>query len=428
MKRIISTVIKEWQVTRRDWGGIALLFAMPVLLIIIMALVQDAPFRDYRNVVHHALLINQDKGKVASLLVDGLNKNKAFILHDSLQGKVIEVDNAKQLVKQGKYPFAILMPSGLSAEIVNSANAIANGMAKKIGMPSHLPERELRTGHNIQLIFDPTAKPTFKLAVQNALEKFLSRIQSDIILDRIARLNASNQDSSSFDFDKHLHAVTIEELSLQAQDSKLKEMNSVQHNVPAWAIFGIFFLTVIISESLIQERSTGSWTRIKLIPGSIRDILIGKMIFFIVLGVLQFLAMLLVGVFVMPLFGLPSLQLSDAPLQLLVVLVCIATSATCTGILIGFFFNTTKQALPFAALIIVILSAIGGIWVPLEVLPSLLKTVSVLSPMRWSLEGVNQVLLRQSGWIGIVKPCIILVFGSLVSLLIAQQLERRRVH
>lgn len=428
MKRIWATVLKEWQLTRRDWGGIALLFIMPVLLIIIMALVQDAPFRDYRNVVHHALLVNEDKGKVASLLEEGLQHNASFVLHNQIADSSLTVATCEQLVQQGKYPFAIILPNGLSAEIVNSANAIANGMASKIGMPAQMPEREIRTGHNIQLLFDPTTKPTFKLAVQNALEKYLSRIQSTIILERIAKLNPQNTDSSHFDFDKHLHAVNIEERPMHQTKASIQGMNSVQHNVPAWAIFGVFFLTVIISESMIQERSTGSWTRLKLIPGSMNDILIGKMIFFITLGLLQFVMMLLVGVYVMPWFDLPSLQLAHAPLPLFVVLCCIATCATCTGMAIGSFFQTTKQALPFSALIIVILSAIGGIWVPLEVLPGILKTVSVVSPMRWSLDGINQVLLRNAGWQGILKPCMILLLGSVLSLIISQQLERRRSH
>ena len=49
MKRILATYIKEWHLMRRDLSGLALLFIMPVLLIIIMALVQDAPFKDYKD-------------------------------------------------------------------------------------------------------------------------------------------------------------------------------------------------------------------------------------------------------------------------------------------------------------------------------------------------------------------------------------------
>jgi ABC-2 type transport system permease protein len=136
--------------------------------------------------------------------------------------------------------------------------------------------------------------------------------------------------------------------------------------------------------------------------------------------------MLFVGVYAMPLFGLPSLQLTDAPLQLMVVVLCIATCATCMGLFIGSLFNTTKQALPFSALMIVILSAIGGIWVPLEVLPPVLKKISLISPMRWSLEGVNQVLLRQGGWKGISTSCVILLSGSAGLVFMARWLENRR--
>jgi ABC-2 type transport system permease protein len=426
MKRIQATILKEWHLIRRDIGGIALLFFMPVLLIVIMALVQDAPFKDYKNISYNALFLNQDNGRVANEIQQQLTHSKQFILHDSVDEKKISLERCKQLIRDGKYTLAIIIPEGISAEVVNSANAIANEMGKKFGMPATLPQRKTRTGQSLQLLFDPTAKPAFKMAVTNALEKLITKIQSDIILERISKLRETPADSNSFDLGKALQTISVQEISVAQNFAPAEKLNSVQHNVPAWAIFGIFFLTVIISESIIAERQSGSWTRIKLIPGSYSDILLGKMFFFISLGVLQFIFMLMIGVYVMPFFGLPSLFLSH-PVLLLMVIVCIAACATCFGILIGTVFNTTKQALPFAALIIVILSAIGGIWVPLEVLPKAMQQISIVSPMRWSLDGINQLLLRDGGFNGIVKPCGILLLLSLASVFLAKLIESKRV-
>lgn len=66
MKRILATYIKEWHLMRRDLGGFALLFLMPILLIIIMALVQDGPFKDYKDRKFETLFLNLDQGKVAA--------------------------------------------------------------------------------------------------------------------------------------------------------------------------------------------------------------------------------------------------------------------------------------------------------------------------------------------------------------------------
>jgi ABC-2 type transport system permease protein len=223
-----------------------------------------------------------------------------------------------------------------------------------------------------------------------------------------------------------LHQVGVKEVSSQPKNEMQSKMNSVQHNVPAWAIFGMFFMIIIISESIINERLSGSWTRIKLIPGNFSHILMGKLMFFVLLGIVQFYLMLLVGVYVMPLIGLDALQLSDSPLLLFILVSSISCCATAYGILIGILFNSSNQALPVAAISVVILSAIGGVWVPIEVLPNVLKSISLISPMRWGLEGINNVLLRQCSFTDIIKPCVVLLSGSAITLSLAWLIEKKK--
>jgi len=413
---------------RRDLGGLALLFLMPVLLIVIMALVQDAPFRDYKDHVFNAVFVDLDKGKTAASIKEGLLESKQFNLIEHHENKAIDIATTKELIQKGTYQFAIIIPDGVSAEVVNSANLIANEMGRQMGLPASLPHRETRKGKSVQLMFDPVSKPTFRLAITNVVEKFITRIQSEIVLERIAKLSQKEiADTSTFDIEKQLHVVGVKEISSQERKDVLNGMNSVQHNVPAWAIFGMFFMIIIISESIIGERLGGSWTRLKLIPGSFSDILVGKMCFYVVLGVIQFYLMLLVGIYLMPFIGLPSLQPGHAPFLLLILVSCISCCATTFGILIGTIFKTSNQALPVAAISVVILSAIGGVWVPVEVLPDSLKTVSLISPMRWGLAGINNLLLRESSWRDIIEPCGVLLGGTLITMILSWWIEKKRM-
>ncbi|MBP6625343.1 MAG: ABC transporter permease [Chitinophagaceae bacterium] len=382
MKRIFATFLKEWHLLRRDLGGLALLFFMPILLIVIMALVQDGPFKDYKNVKFEALLINEDQGRVANSLKEGLVESRQFDIIEKYKGVLLSKQASQNLIQTGKYKFAIIIPKGITAEIVNSANSIANEMGKQMGLPSTFPYREARAETMVQVMFDPVSKPAFKLAILNAIERLTTKIQSEIILERISKLNPQSHQDTTFDLEKKLRSVSVKEISTSDKKEELVKTNSVQHNVPAWAIFGMFFMVILIAESVISERMAGSWTRIKLIPGSFSHILIGKMLFFITLGNVQFYAMLLVGVFFMPLIGLPSLQMNGGLLPLFLMVTAISSCATSFGILIGTLFSTSNQALPVAAISVVILSAIGGVWVPIEILPPILKYCSVISPMR----------------------------------------------
>ncbi|GBL34963.1 hypothetical protein EMGBS15_05580 [Filimonas sp.] len=429
MQRIIATYIKEWHLMRRDLGGLALLFLMPVILIIIMALVQDAPFKDYRDHKFEAVFVNEDGGKVAASIRQGLLDSKQFELIESHHHQPIDLATTQNLIQKGTYQFAILVPKGISAEVVNSANLIANEMGRQMGLPASLPHRESREGMSVQLMFDPVCKPAFRLAINNVVEKFITKIQSDIVLERIAKLSQkTTTDTGTFDIEKQLRSVSVKEISSNEKKLMVSKMNSVQHNVPAWAIFGMFFMIIIIADSIINERLGGSWTRLKLIPGSFSHILIGKMLFYVLLGIIQFYLMLLVGIYVMPLVGLPSLQLGHSPFLLLIMVTCLSCCATTFGILIGTIFKTTNQALPVAAISVVILSAIGGVWVPVEVLPDSLRAVSLISPMRWGLQGINNLLLRDCSWKDIVRPCGILLSGALTTLFLSWMIEKKRMN
>jgi ABC-2 type transport system permease protein len=274
-------------------------------------------------------------------------------------------------------------------------------MGKHMGIPGSLPHRDAREGINIQIVFDPVSKPAFRIAIVNALEKFTTRVQFDIIMDRISALSGQADTSKKLDIEKQLRSVGVKEMQLHQQSSGIEKSNSVQHNVPAWAIFGMFFMVIIISENMIAERKGGSWNRLKSIPGPFFHLLMGKMLFYVLLGCVQFALMVFVGVYAMPLLGLDALQLGQAALFLPLIVVSIAVS-------------------------VVILSAIGGIWVPLEVLPDSLKVLSVLSPMRWSLEGINTLLLRQGSLSDLLMPVSVLMLLSAAAMWMAWYTERKQ--
>ncbi|HMN32632.1 MAG TPA: ABC transporter permease [Chitinophagaceae bacterium] len=420
MKRIIATFIKEWHLMRRDIGGISLVFLMPIILVIIMALVQDAPFKDFKEIKFKTLVVDHDQSAISAKIINGLKQSNQF----EMSTQELSLEEVKQVIKNGKFNFAVIIKKGVGSEIVNSGNIIANQIAAQIGIHQKMPHREQRDSNQIDLMFDPISKPTFKIAIHNALEKLVEKIQSEIILERISAIQPQKENTDSLDFQKILGQVKVNEIGTGTENAYIQKINSVQHNVPSWSIFGIFFMVLVISESLITERNTGSWTRIKLIQGSLFDIFVGKILFFILLGIIQFYFMLLVGVYLMPLLGLDALVIGTHQGALFLMVSSISLCAASVGILFGMIFNSTNQALPVGAISVVILSAVGGVWVPLEILPPLLSKISYISPLRWSLEGINNILLRNGGLSTILIPSFALVLVSAISLLISKLMDK----
>ena len=66
------------------------------------------------------------------------------------------------------------------------------------------------------------------------------------------------------------------------------------------------------------------------------------------------------------------------------------------GILLGTVAKTQEQSAPFGATSVIILAAIGGVWVPVFAMPKMMQIIAQSSPMNWGLNAFYDVLLRNA--------------------------------
>jgi ABC-2 type transport system permease protein len=89
------------------------------------------------------------------------------------------------------------------------------------------------------------------------------------------------------------------------------------------------------------------------------------------------------------LFGL---RLGDHPLFLLPVVLSLAAVAGCLSVLAGLLCRTEKQVILVAIFGSMVLSALGGCWWPIELVPETFKTIAMLTPSYWAMHGLQSVL------------------------------------
>jgi len=411
MRKITATILKEWQLMKRDIAGLLLLLIMPAALIIVMALIQDAPFREYQDIKFDMLIADADHGSLARQITDGLKHSPNFRVTDSIDGKPLTEQRMKELLNSGDYKIGILIPAGVTAEVANAANLVVNDIARKTGLDAAIqPAREAREQVFVHLYFDPVSKPAFRSVISAALDKYITYSCSNTLMSRLAVLNkdtATAAGAGTTDLKKIMQGVGIKELPVN--DNSLAHVSSVQHNVPAWAIFGMFFIVIPISGHVIKEREDGSADRIALIPNVTKFVGLGKIIFYTLLCSLQFMIMMCIGLWAMPLFGLPPLYPGEHAWLLLPIALFIGFAASTYGYFFGTFLKTINQSLSFGSVSVVILSAVGGIWVPIEIMPAGMQHVAMISPLHWSLDAVNQVILRNGSVDSVIKPLSILL-------------------
>lgn len=459
MRKILATIYKEWILTRRDVAGFMLLFLMPAVLIVVMAMVQDAPFKDYQEMRFELLIADHDNGSIAQSIKDGLKESGNFVITDSINGEPVTEAQLKDLLQQGDYKVGIVIPKGATAEMVNAANLVANSISEKLGLGS-MPSREVRDSLYIRMYFDPAAKPTYRMAVGFALDKLITFSSSHVLVERMSKMGMSAVDTTATDstgtdslahsnstdttllaadtsilqqekpvqdFEKIFTGLGIKEHVLNDKEGEVKaHINSVQHNVPAWAIFGMFFIVIPICGHLIREREEGSALRVELIPDARRMVALGKIFFYTMVCTIQFALMFCVGIWLLPLLGLPALQLGAHAWVLIPVAIAIAVAATSYGYFVGVAFKTTNQAMPFGAISVVILSAMGGIWVPADIFSPMMQKLAMLSPLYWGLDAVNHITLRNGDINDVVLHIGVLAGFSTILFIISTHRNKNR--
>jgi ABC-2 type transport system permease protein len=172
-----------------------------------------------------------------------------------------------------------------------------------------------------------------------------------------------------------------------------RRMTAVQQSVPAWLIFGMFFVVIPISGVLIQERHDGTLARLVTFGVQPAALLGGKLIAFTLLNWAQLALMLVVGRWVVPLLGGDTLYLDIAPGWFLLTIVATSAAAVCLALLIAAHSRNFELAAALGGGLNVLLAAIAGVMVPRMLMPSTMQTVSEWSPMGWALDAMQSVFL-----------------------------------
>ena len=191
--------------------------------------------------------------------------------------------------------------------------------------------------------------------------------------------------------------------------------NSVQHNVPAWTLFAIFFIIVPLSINIVKEKNQGTMIRLITNPVPYAILLAGKTATYLLICVIQFFLMIAVGIYLFPYLDLPVLDVSGKLFLMTFVAIFSGLAAIGLGILLGTIAKTQEQSAPFGATSVVILAAIGGVWVPVFAMPKIMQFVSNVSPMNWGLNAFYDVLLRNGSIIDILPELFFLLLFLLLT-------------
>ena len=421
-----ASIKKEWLVLIRDKGGMAILFLMPVALVVIMAVVQDAPFRDYQERKLEVLVLNQDNGTVAEAIISGLDGQDNLTAIDSLDGQPLDEKTLNASINEGDHQLGIILKEGLSEELeeiisVTVDNLLAGVMPGQSTAKQEIPDLE----PYITLVLDPTTKSTFRTTINSNIKQFLSELEAKMIVDGLTtQLAEMTGAESDVDLSSNGIVQVRENIASGGSVSPDVASNSTQHNVPAWTVFAMFLIVIPLSGSMVRERAAGTIVRLRTMPTSMTNFYAGKLLTYSAVSLAQAMLMVAVGLWFLPLLGLAQLDLGSGFLPLIFVAFSVGMAATAYGLLAGTFFETHQQSAIFGIVSVVIMAALGGIWVPLYIMSDSLQMLGTTMPLNWAMEAFNSVLLRGNGMGDVMQDSLPLWGLTLVCFALALTYEK----
>lgn len=421
------SVYKEFLLLKRDFGGLIILFVMPLVLIITITLIQDSTFRTVTESKIPVVLIDNDKGEISKSVIENLNKSGQFEIVSSLDGKNLTETTAKEAVFKGKFQLAIIIPENLSKDLQLKVNQNVDKIISNFGIGdlSEEPKKDslpqIINKKEVRLYFDPATQATFKSNVKSSIDKMISQIETKSIYATFQEQLGEGEEPI---FEQESF-ITFKEI-VPTVDNKEILPNSVQHNVPAWTLFAIFFIIVPLSINIVKEKGQGTQIRLLTNPVPYSIVIAGKTITYLVICMIQFYLMVLVGMYLFPYLSLPTLDLDGKFFLMSVVALFSGLAAIGFGILLGTIAKTQEQSAPFGATSVVILAAIGGVWVPVFAMPKVMQVISHISPMNWGLNAFYDVLLRKADAIEILPEIFLLLLFFIITIFIAIQYDKKK--
>ena len=408
-----SSLLKELKLLCRDLHGLAVLFVMPIAFMLIMSLAlsrdQD-PHTDSR-----IALVGTADDSVNTALAAALEKEQIHVT---------------------------LMPS---EKLTEAQNGLHN---KRFQLVLHNPNTasgKIADNKALQIYVPPDTVPSWLAAVKGVLQQHYTQTRLDAYFDNNEGIKINNkklphsirkdiQKKVDEKNDEQFAAVRsfldkkmLEEHYLSAGSGKVEKPNAVQHSVPAWLIFGMFFIMIPLSNVMALERQTNTITRLRLARASASGLIAAKLVPYFLINQLQFAGMLLLGRYLLPEIGVPVLILNGSLVPYALLSAAVSAAALGYALLISVYAKSTEHAVVLGGGGIILMAAIGGIMVPAHVMPETMQQLTWISPMAWGLKAFQELLLNRSGLDGIGRYLLLLSAFSFTTLTAAVLVYRRQL-
>lgn len=367
LTRFLAVVRKEFIQVTRDVTTLRIVIALPVILMVLFGYVVNTDVKSTSTAV--AL---QDAGLPAREMFERFRETGYFDIVQYV-GSAAEVG---RLIEQGEVKAGLIIPPDYSEHVNRGETA------------------------QVQVLIDGS-DPLVSRTSLNTAEMLGQLTSTRILTQRLQRLAGGG--------------VKVDPpVEVRARVWYNPEMDSVKFNMPGLVGLILQNTTIaLIAAALVKERERGTMEQLLVTPVTSVELIVGKMVPYVVIAVLDVILVLTVGVYWfgmriagnMWVFGLNSL--------------IFLLSSLGVGILISTMAENQIQATQLSLFFLMPSILLSGYMFPRETMPVVLQWVGLGIPLTYFLEVLRGVILKGIGLNVLWRPTVAMAGYTVVILGIA---------
>tara|TARA_R100001143_G_scaffold63594_1_gene73180 strand:+ start:34645 stop:35811 length:1167 start_codon:yes stop_codon:yes gene_type:complete len=359
-------IIKEFKQIYRDKRTLVVLFGMPLIMMILFGYA-------IRNEVENARIgvLDFSKDQVTRALIQQIDASDSFLIAKNLES----YHEVEPLFRQGSARSVIVFEAGFAENLERFGSV------------------------DIQIISDAT---------DPNLAGILQAYTSRIVEEYTTGLNQNNQ-------------IAVAGVQPMVRMMYNPELRSVNLFVPGLiAVILMLISALMTSISITREKEMGNMEILLVSPLKPHHIIIGKVLPYLVLSVINVITILILAEFLfeVPFRGSYIFFFAEATLFIL--------TALALGVFISAIANNQQTAMMIAlAGLLLPTVLLSGFIFPISSMPELLQWISHIIPAKWFLIIVRSIMLKGGDLVMLWKETLILI--SMTGFFIALSLKKFKV-
>ena len=371
-ERLKSLIIKEFIQLMRDRITLAIVMFMPLAQLLIFGFAINTDIKHLRTVI-----FDQSRTQESREMINSLSSSNYFDVVEF----AASMKEVNKRVEEGAAKVGIVFPPDYASRIKGGRQT------------------------SVQVIIDATDNLSASSALAAAQTIGLLKSQ-EILAEKFARLGVK--------------------VPGQAIDMRIRLWYNPDFITSWYIVPGIMGLLLTITlipmmaMAIVRENEQGTLEQLLVTPMRIEELLLSKIIPYIVVGYVQVFISIFVGIFVFDMPFLGSMPLFYALTFFYVV------ASLALGIMISCFAQNQTQAIQMSVFIILPCVLLSGFVFPLEAIPTGFRYLGECFPITYYISLTRQIILKGGGMEYVWKETLALAAYIAIMFTAAVQMFRRR--